>query len=41
MNNTETPKEYKPAELEIIMVEQTDIICTSSSIMSLEEGDDL
>lgn len=35
-------KDYKPAELEIVVVDQTDIICTSygSSIMSLEEDDE-
>ncbi len=37
-----TPKkDYKPAELEIVVVDQTDIICTSSSIMSLTEDDEL
>ncbi len=43
VNMTEqTPKkDYKPAELEIVAVDQTDIICTSSSIMSLDEGDEL
>ncbi len=34
-------KDYKPAELEIVVVDQTDIICTSSSIMSLEDDGDL
>ncbi len=38
----QTPKkDYKPAELEIVVVDQTDIICTSSSIMNLDEGDEL
>ncbi len=41
MTENSPKKDYKPAELEIVVVDQTDIICTSSSIMSLDEGDDL
>ncbi len=35
-------KDYKPAELEIVIVDQTDIICTSagSSINSLDLDSD-
>ncbi len=42
-NSEEEKKVYKPAEFEIVSVDQSDIICTSggSSIMSLEMDDDL
>lgn len=40
MTEKEQKKDYKPAELEIVIVDQTDIICTSSSILSLDEDDE-
>lgn len=41
MNEALTEKIYQPAELEILAIDQTDIICTSSRIMSLDEGEEL
>ncbi len=44
MTENSPKKDYKPAELEIVVVDQTDIICTSfgpASISDIDEGDEL
>lgn len=41
MTEKEPKKPYQPAELEVVVVDQSDIICTSSSIMNLDDGEDL
>ncbi len=41
MNNTPEHKDYIPAEFEVICVDSTDIICTSSSIYSLEDDGEI
>lgn len=44
MTENTQKKDYKPAELEIVTIDQPDIICTSTSpgsILDLNEGDEL